>query len=209
MHHCVEGATVGPGDFTFTSAPDVIRHRDVPPGFAAALSGHIHRHQVLTADLRGRPLRTPVLYPGSLERTSHAEIGEPKGYLLVRLAVGGESTRVHWAFHRVPARPMMRRLVAAEGSSPDQLEAAIRAIVAASPADAVLTIRVTGEPTRAHLRRLSARHLRTFVPDAMNLDVRWADAFAANARGTAHARRGPGAARAEGAEDAQLEVAFD
>jgi hypothetical protein len=55
---------VGPGDFTFTTARDVIRHRDVPAGFAAVLSGHIYRHQVLTADLRGRPLRTPVLYPG-------------------------------------------------------------------------------------------------------------------------------------------------
>jgi exonuclease SbcD len=27
IHHCVEGATVGPGDFTFTNAADVIRPR--------------------------------------------------------------------------------------------------------------------------------------------------------------------------------------
>lgn len=209
VHHCVEGATVGPGDFTFTSAPDVIRHRDVPAAFAAALSGHIHRHQVLSTDLRGRPLHTPVLYPGSLERTSHAEIGEPKGYLLVRLAGSGDAPGVRWEFRRVPARPMMRREVAAEGSSADRLEAAIRAIVAASPADAVLTIRVTGEPTRAHLRRMSASRLRTFVPDTMNLEVRWADGFASSGGATPAGRHGRAPVRAPGSVPAQLEVTFD
>src|SRR5262249_43120725 len=73
VHHCVEGATVGPADFTFTTAADVIRLSDVPPDFAAVLSGHIHRHQVLTADLSRRSIKTPVLYPGSIERTSLAE----------------------------------------------------------------------------------------------------------------------------------------
>ena len=52
IHHCVEGATVGPGDFTFTNAADVIRAREVPADFSGVLSGHIHRHQVLTTDLR-------------------------------------------------------------------------------------------------------------------------------------------------------------
>ena len=69
IHQCVEGATVGPNDFTFTTAADVIRARDLPAGFCAVLSGHIHRHQVLTRDLRGMPIPTPVLYPGSIERT--------------------------------------------------------------------------------------------------------------------------------------------
>src|SRR5690606_35456248 len=64
MHQCAEGATVGPADYTFTTADDVVRVRDVPDAFAAVLSGHIHRHQVLTADLRGRTLPAPVLYPG-------------------------------------------------------------------------------------------------------------------------------------------------
>src|SRR5690606_17583008 len=67
IHHCVEGATVGPGDFTFTTAPDVIRLSDVPSVFSGVLSGHIHRHQVLTMDLRHRPIDVPVLYPGSVE----------------------------------------------------------------------------------------------------------------------------------------------
>jgi DNA repair exonuclease SbcCD nuclease subunit len=231
LHHCVEGATVGPGDFTFTTARDVIRHRDVPAEFAAVLSGHIHRHQVLATDLRGQPLRTPVLYPGSLERTSSAEIGEPKGYLLVHLSNGGEGTRVRWEFRRVPARPMLRRELGAGGASAAQLEASIRAIIDASPRDAVLTIRVTGALTAPHLRRLSARHLRTFAPDTMNLEVR-CDAFSSSVRAAPRSRDGArpvgaegvagrlgaeGGARSVGAEggagrlgaEVQLEVAFD
>jgi hypothetical protein len=110
MHHCVEGATVGPGDFTFRNAPDVIRCADLPPGFAAVLSGHIHRHQVLQTDLGGRPLPTPVLYPGSVERTAFAEMGEEKGYLLLDLEPdtrGGRLARSD--FVRLPARPMLLR----------------------------------------------------------------------------------------------------
>ena len=105
MHHCAEGATVGPADFTFTTASDVIRLRDVPSAFSAVLSGHIHRHQVLTSDLSGRRLGTPVLYPGSIERTSFAEIGEEKGFMIVSLR-DNEPT---WEFRRLPTGPMLRR----------------------------------------------------------------------------------------------------
>ena len=85
LHHCVEGATVGPANFTFTTASDVIRVRDVPGEFAVVLSGHIHRHQVITNDLRGRAIDTPILYPGSIERTSLAEIDETKGFMLLNI----------------------------------------------------------------------------------------------------------------------------
>ncbi len=57
----------------FRTAADVIRHKDMPEKIDAVLSGHIHRHQVLIRDLENRTLRTPVLYSGSIERTSFAE----------------------------------------------------------------------------------------------------------------------------------------
>jgi exonuclease SbcD len=86
MHQTVEGAQVGPVDYTFRSAPDVIPGRAIPSGFAAVLSGHIHRHQVLTRDLRGHPLSSLVIYPGSTERTSSAERFESKGYVTLEIA---------------------------------------------------------------------------------------------------------------------------
>jgi hypothetical protein len=42
LHQCLEGARVGPVDFTFCYQPDVIKARDIPDGFVAVLAGHIH-----------------------------------------------------------------------------------------------------------------------------------------------------------------------
>jgi DNA repair exonuclease SbcCD nuclease subunit len=199
VHHCVEGATVGPGDYVFTTAADVIRARDLPREFAAVLSGHIHRHQVLTTDLARQPLPTPVLYPGSIERTSFAEMDEPKGYIMVHIAESEGDVDVRWEFRRLPARPMLRAEVAADGLDGRQLEAAIRAIVGNAPEDAVLLIRVTGALTDAHWQAISASRLRRFVPDTMNVDVRPDEAYAAPRRAT---RRMP-----EEMQDEQLSFA--
>lgn len=174
IHHCVEGATVGPGDFTFTTASDVIRLRQVPPEFAAVLSGHIHRHQVLTTDLERRSLRAPVLYPGSIERTSFAEIDEPKGFMILRL---GAPPKVQWEFRRLPARPMIRHKLDADKLDAQALDAAIRVIVRDAPSDAVISIRVDGSLTEAHWRAFSSARLRELVPTTMNVDVVPADGF--------------------------------
>ncbi len=84
LHHCVEGATCGPGNFTFRNGPDVIPRAELPRDVAVVLCGHIHRHQVLHAD--GLP---PVIYSGSTERTSRAEAGETKGVVLLRFDTDG------------------------------------------------------------------------------------------------------------------------
>jgi DNA repair protein SbcD/Mre11 len=103
IHQSVEGATVGPVGFTFRSAPDVIPGRVIPAGFAAVLAGHIHRHQVLSADLRGRALAAPVFYPGSTAMTSFAERFEAKGYVTMEIAAdarrGGRVA--DWTFHEL------------------------------------------------------------------------------------------------------------
>ncbi|MEO8621563.1 MAG: metallophosphoesterase [bacterium] len=174
IHHCIEGATVGPQNFTFRTADDVIALRDVPQEFAAVLSGHIHRHQVLTADLQRRPITTPVLYPGSLERTSFAEADETKGFMVVRLGLD-----LRWDFRQLPARPMLREELAVDAMmDPCALERALKAIIASAPRDAVLAIRLTGPLTDEHWRTLSAERVRLLVPQTMNVDIRHADGFA-------------------------------
>lgn len=189
VHHCFEGATVGPADHTFTTADDVIRLRDVPAEFAAVLSGHIHRHQVLTRDLAGRPVRTPVLYPGSIERTALAEIGEPKGYLVVRAAPAPGTPRVRWEFRGLPARPMIREELVADGLTETMLAESIERIVRACPADAVLSIRVSGSLSAAHWRAVRAARLR--APRTMNVDVIPADGLAPPERPTPDAPADP------------------
>jgi exonuclease SbcD len=84
LHHCVEGATCGPGDFTFRYGPDVIPRAALPRDVAAILCGHVHRYQILHADSL-----PPVIYSGSTERTSRAEAGETKGVVLLWLDTDG------------------------------------------------------------------------------------------------------------------------
>jgi len=97
LHHCVEGATCGPGDFTFRFGPDVIPRAALPRDVAAVLCGHVHRHQVLRVD--GLP---PVIYAGSTERTSRAEASETKGIVLLRLDPDG---LVRHEFRPLPDHP--------------------------------------------------------------------------------------------------------
>lgn len=193
IHHCVEGATVGPADFTFTTAADVIRGRDLPAAFAAVLSGHIHRHQVLERDLRGRQLPAPVLYPGSVERTALAEKDERKGFMTVDVAPYGSRGAVHaWRFHELPARPMLAREVLVDGIDATTLHARIRALIADMPRDAVLRLRVTGTVSAFHRPILSASRLREIAPATMNIDVLLPD-LAPRPVPSAHSRgrRGP------------------
>jgi exonuclease SbcD len=173
VHQCVEGATVGPADFTFRNGRDVIRGRDLPGVFAAVLSGHIHRHQVLTEDLRGRPIAAPVFYPGSIERTSIAEKDEAKGYIVMDLEPAGGGSGggriADWSFESLPARPMLVHEMM--GDDPIAVERGIRRIVEASPRDAVLRIRVRGRVGERARAVLAAANLRALAPPTMNLDA--------------------------------------
>jgi exonuclease SbcD len=168
LHHCFEGATVGPGDYTFRTAADVIRARDLPAGFSAVMSGHIHRYQVLTQDLRGHSLAAPVCYPGSIERTSFAEADEAKGYMIVEAGAG---IPVNHSFHPLPARPMIRHELSVDSLSTAAFQVAIESMIAAAPPDAVLLIRLAGSVTDAHMRAVSFRRLRTMAPRTMTVDV--------------------------------------
>jgi DNA repair exonuclease SbcCD nuclease subunit len=171
IHHCVEGATVGPQNFTFTTGHDVIGACDVPPDFNVVLSGHIHRHQVLMTDLQHRPICTPVLYPGSIERTSFAEAGETKGFIVVHLSADEHDLQVRWEFRRLPARPMLREELVVDAMDGRALDEALRAIITAAPRDAVLSIRIAGALTDEHWRTLSAARMRSFVPTTMNVEI--------------------------------------
>ena len=158
--------------YPFTTAADVIRASDIPSGFAAVLSGHIHRHQVLETDLRGRVLPAPVLYPGSIERTSVAEADEDKGFMIIEVNLGHTAGRVDWTFHQLPARPLVRHDLQLDGLEPGQVESALRSLVASAPVDAVVSVRISGAITGQLSRVLSAAFLRSLTPPTMNLDLR-------------------------------------
>jgi len=170
IHQCVEGAVCGPPPgFTFRDGDDVVRASDLPGDVAVVLCGHIHRHQVLRRDLAGRPLPAPVVYSGSVERTSFAERDETKGFVVATIGPGGAGGRLETcAFRPLPARPM-RVLEVAESADASRLEREVRAAIASSPANVVLQVRV-GE-TLAGAETLRAARLRAMAPLTANVTV--------------------------------------
>ncbi len=169
LHQCVEGATCGPPPgFTFRDGADVVRARDLPADVAVVLCGHVHRHQVLRRDLAGRPLPAPVVYAGSVERTSFAEREETKGYVVATIVAGGAGGRLAGLeFRPLPTRPMRVHEIAATDAG--GLERQVRAAVAAAPEDALLQLRVP--PALVGGELLRAARLRALAPPTMEVSL--------------------------------------
>jgi exonuclease SbcD len=171
LHQTVEGAQVGPGEYTFRSGPDIIPGQALPAGFDATLSGHIHRRQVLTHDLGRRGIAAPVVYPGSVERTSFAERDEEKGYAIVTLQPPGRDVPVQVAFEPLPARPMVSLVL--EPTAPDR-GAVVNLLVShlrALDPNSVVRVQFRGPNADASLNVLSAACLRRLAPPTMNVDL--------------------------------------
>jgi exonuclease SbcD len=170
LHQCVEGAVCGPPPgFTFRDGDDVVKARDLPGDVAVVLCGHVHRHQVLRSDLAGRPLPAPVVYAGSVERTSFAERGETKGFVVATIGAGGPGGRlVACEFRPLPARPMRVHEIP-ETASASGLERQIAAAITAAPADVVLQLRVPAALEGAPALR--AARLRALAPPTANVSV--------------------------------------
>jgi DNA repair exonuclease SbcCD nuclease subunit len=159
LHQCIEGATCGPGNFTFRFGADVIRAADLSRDVAVTLSGHIHRHQVL------RPVGRPVvIYAGSIERTSFAEAPETKGFVLVQLMRSGLG---EFEFRPLPARPMVMRTLSVDNIDAAEAHARVAAAIESTPRDAVVQLRVAG----AIPASLTAATLRTMAGAARNVTL--------------------------------------
>jgi DNA repair exonuclease SbcCD nuclease subunit len=176
LHQSIEGAVVGPADYVFRYDKDTIRASDIPHGFAAVLSGHIHRHQILRRDLKGKPLPAPVFYPGSVERTSFAEKNERKGYLTLVIETDRlRKAHLHgWKFHELPARPMVQVVLDAHRMGPN-FESSLKKALERLPPDGVVSLKIRGRLTKTELDVLSAPSLRSIAPPTMNVSVVFKD----------------------------------
>lgn len=160
MHHCVEGAVVGPVGFTFRHGHDVVRTDDIPGDLAAVLCGHVHRFQVIEQDLRGRRMAVPVFYAGSIERTSFAEKGEMKGCL--ELEIGRRVDR--WSLHELPARPMVHLDLYVGGLGREEVGSWLERSLDRLPDDSVVRISVHGKVSAEAAPLLRAGALRRLAP---------------------------------------------
>jgi len=167
LHQTVEGARVH--HHTFRGGADVIRGRDIPGQFAAVLSGHIHRSQVLERDLSGRALAAPVFYPGSVERTSLAERHEAKGYLTITVEPGGGV--VDRLFHELPTRPMCAVVIDPAGLDAGALSQCLADEFSTLDPDSVVQVRVDGDLEPGAEAALRAANLRSLHPPTMTVDL--------------------------------------
>lgn len=168
-HQAFEGAQVGPVDYTFREGPDTIPPEWVPGKFTAVLSGHIHRAQQLTRSLDGEPLAAPVIYPGSIERTSVAERFEEKSFNLIHLAWEDQKPALKLETHPLPARPMVKVKIPVENFPPDQVLVHIQSRLALIKPDAVVRVELTGREAERVQRSITAASLRAAAPGSMNI----------------------------------------
>jgi DNA repair exonuclease SbcCD nuclease subunit len=175
VHHCFEGATVGPVNYVFKYNEDVIRHKDIPQEFTAVFAGHIHRYQTLTKNLQGKPLPTPVYYPGSIERTSFAEKDEKKGYFVFEMAAQNDSrlSLQSEKFVELPARPMVKVDISPQGMDAKKLQAYIHKAIKSLSPQSVVKLDIQGFIPQGCLPVLRASSLRALAPKEMNISVRF------------------------------------
>lgn len=163
MHQTVEGATVGPNEFTFRRGADVVPRHALPRRFDGVLSGHIHRRQTLTGS------HPPVLYPGSIERTSFAEKDEVKGFLELRVDPR-RGAEIVSEFVPLPTRPMVEIMLPSR-LDPGAIRSHLAARAAALDRDAVVRLTSDGVLARGALRLLLRDRLRSFFPPSVNVQL--------------------------------------
>ena len=173
LHQAVEGAQVGPSDYTFRRGEDVIRGRDISGDFLAVLSGHIHRAQVLTRDLAGKKLAAPVIYPGSVERTSFAERNEDKGYQVITLHAHKPPAvvNVDISFQTLPARPMVDVHIDPVDDDEVVLARDIREKLLALDHDAIVRVHIKQPGDGRKPVKITAARLRQLAPETMNITL--------------------------------------
>jgi len=171
MHEVVEGTRVGPSDYTFRTGDNVISRRDIPAGFDAILSGHIHRAQILRFNGKtgAGSEAIPVIYPGSTERTSFAEKDEAKGFYLISF----EKSADRWSiasteFVELETRPMISLTVPERTWNQETLLAEIGAMLEPLDRDAIVRIAL---PDEASVRLVTSPLLRSIAPPSMNIEI--------------------------------------
>jgi exonuclease SbcD len=171
IHQAVEGAQVGPSNYTFRNGEDVIRFDDIPDGFHAILSGHIHREQILEGTV-GSGKTVKVIYPGSIERTSFAEKREEKGFydLTFSPTDSGKWILSGIDFRNLPARPMVD-LCIGDNIDDGHLESHFRARIATFAEDSIVRIKCKGNVSDMLKKQLTSSFLRRVFPKTMNIQV--------------------------------------
>ncbi|MBX3064355.1 MAG: exonuclease SbcCD subunit D [Anaerolineae bacterium] len=132
-HFTVQGAEFGTERNVMVGRDAILSLGDVAdPAWDYVALGHIHKHQNLTATMKGYP---PVIYSGSLERVDFGEEADDKGFCWVELERGA----TQWRFVKVGARPFVTLRVDVRGD-PDPMARLASAITERGVQDAIVRL---------------------------------------------------------------------
>jgi DNA repair exonuclease SbcCD nuclease subunit len=147
----------------------------LPSEIDAVLAGHIHRCQFLTRDMRGEPFPAPVLYPGSIERTSFAERLEPKGFLILESSFPDSTLRpvLSHTFHSIPCRTMIDLPLPAAKLNGAEGDRVLKGLLSALDPNGIVRLSVRGELTQQATSLLRAERLHRMAPATMNVTINW------------------------------------
>ncbi len=166
FHHSVQGSTCGPGNFTFKKGEDVIQIKDLPEEYNLFLSGHIHRHQELSFRKNNRLYQ--VLYAGSIERTSFAEIEETKGYYKIMLEMTkNNNILMRKGFVPLPAREMFLLDIDYEADNSDALAKYLENNTKNIKPGSIVRVRCNNDKVK---KLINVNYLKNFIPENCYLE---------------------------------------
>jgi DNA repair exonuclease SbcCD nuclease subunit len=169
IHQAIEGASVGPQNFTFREGRDVISKESLPQDASVILCGHIHRQQVLFTKSNGSSQSGKIIYCGSTERTSFAEMKEKKGFyhLIFKQRKKNEWYLQKTRFIELPTRPMIDIFIESDVDMKKIEPFLVNKISEIDP-DSIVRFR-TNKPLVPEISQyLSIRHLSQRFPSSLN-----------------------------------------
>lgn len=160
-HQAFDGATVGPGHFTFKAGrPDTVSRWTLPLDFDYVAAGHIHLHQVLSHPLRPQ---MRIVYPGAIQRMSFAEMDEGKGFVVGEIAEG----RIGTSFLPLPACSMEVVEIQAAGLTVAECARSILGQAWRLDEDLVIRFNLTGGEKASDYPDMDFDAMRGRMPRAM------------------------------------------
>lgn len=157
MHQAIDGSQIV--GYTFRESVDVVNISDISRDFDLVLSGHIHRRQILTNG------RQPIIYSGSVERTSFQEMSEPKGYYEIEMAKNARGWRADKiAFRELSTRPMVDMYLD-DIIGRSNWEELLKEKLSYLPKDSIVRLKLKNKSDMINLR---TEKLRAIFPETMN-----------------------------------------
>jgi DNA repair exonuclease SbcCD nuclease subunit len=169
LHQAIEGATVGPANYTFRNGEDVLTRYSLPDDAMLILCGHIHRQQILKKQIRGTSAYLPIIFSGSIERTSFAEMDEKKGFyhLTFDLIKSDKWYLKKSKFISLPTRPMQDIYIDEDLSISRSLSHIKKTIIQLDP-NSIIRFK-SHKPIRADLAKIfTINKLNQLIPASIN-----------------------------------------